>query len=214
MIGTVMSRKRLAAAAAAMLVIAGFAMAGMDPPQRASAAEPDFSTNRTANYTAMLVGTTVNEAFSGEPAFFGLEITKAGLEASFSTAPNEELLARLTALQDGQQEALVKNPRTPQGAPFVPITFRQVPYSMGDLMALTNRIRGDQPKWAAAGVQLTTWGPNGETVSITLARYSADYADQLVKAYGPMVRVSTKDFTAEGSSRPARQRHPTATTPS
>jgi hypothetical protein len=151
----------------------------------------------------MLVGATVNKEFSGQPTFFSVAITKAGLEASFSTAPDEELLARLAALQGGQGEALAKNPRTPQGAPFVPIAFRQVPYSMEDLMALTKRMGSDQKEWAAAGVQLTAWGPSVETgtVTVSLAQYSADYADQLVKAYGPMVQVSTKDLNPEGSSR-------------
>lgn len=197
-----MSRHRRAPAATALIVAAAVAVLGVGARQPAGAAGLDFQENQTANFTAHLVGEALDDAFDDHPAFAGVQTTSTGVEVLLAATPSADQQAKLASLQAHQQETLAKNRLVPSNPPFVPVTFRQVPHSKKDLQALSARIRVDQPTWAAAGIQLSAWGPRYETgtVLVHLARYSAADADQLVEAYGPMVRVSTESMTATGSA--------------
>jgi len=172
-----------------------------------AAADPgnktDYLHDQAHNHQARLFAEDVQTALQSQSNFGGLRITSGGVEVSLVGSPaSSERNAVTTAATNRHIKELGTTVDTSQA---VPVTYRQVRYTETDLAYLTSRLDADQDSLEAAGVDMSSWGPDvvSNTVVAHLRVYSDAAAAYLQSRYGDGVTVATDSQTVAVSSSTA-----------
>lgn len=169
-------------------------------PGSASAAVANYSANNELNRAASAAASAVASAVSAEPNFAGERIISSGLEVDVTDGPT----AHQRSLINSAAEAGIRHHEQLNGVSdlqSVPIHYRTVRWSLAQLNAVTNQIDRDFSMWAQHGINLTTWGPDiqSNTVTVSIDPYRSEYAAQLVDTYGAEVTVLQTPISAVAS---------------
>lgn len=169
----------------------------VDPavPAPMSSALPDFSKQGPANHAASVVANSMAPGLNNEANFVGLRITAEGLEVILSGRPTKAEDAVLNSTK--ATTAAILDAAHADPSIVVPIYVRTVPNSLGVLLDLTQRLAADAPSWAARRITFSSFGPDivQDVVVLHLQTYTPAAAEDLEKAYGPLLIVSTESQT-------------------